>query len=48
MLSWNLQAATIHYTPDLLEVADMDGGKNYQEEVEELADKEMNHLEEYV
>ena len=44
----DLQSATIQYTQDLLEVADMDGGEEYQEEVEELTDKEMNNLEEYV
>ena len=44
----DLQAATIQYTQDLLEVADMAEGENYQEEVEDLANKEMNHWEEYV
>ena len=42
----NLQTATIQYTQDLLGIFYMDGGEEYEEEVDELKTKEMKNLEE--
>ena len=42
------QTATIQYTQYLLGILYIDGGDEYEEEVEELKTKEMKNIEEYI